>query len=74
MKNQSLLADFPILQTHLFVHVMINTRHVIAGKFSAKQHGRSKCHIYEYNMGKFWVNVPISLMGGRGKGGGSLVH
>ena len=21
MKNQSLLADFPILQTHLFVHV-----------------------------------------------------
>ena len=23
MKNQNLMADFPILQTHLFFHVML---------------------------------------------------
>ena len=46
------------LQTHLFLHVMIrwviqmicfdfaNTRHVTAGKFSAKPHGTYRCHIW----------------------------
>ena len=29
MKNQSLLADFPILKTHLFFHVMISRRFVL---------------------------------------------
>ena len=58
IKNQTLSADFPILQTHLFLHVMIrwvmqticfdfaNTRHVIAGKFSTKPHGTYRCHIW----------------------------
>ena len=57
-KTQSLLAHFPILQTHSFLHVMIrwviqmicfdfkNTQHVIARNFSIKLHGRFICHIW----------------------------
>ena len=48
IKNQTLSADFPILQTHLFLHVMIrwvmrticfdfaNAHHVIVGKIFCK--------------------------------------
>ena len=58
IKNQNLSADFPILQTNLFLHVMMrwvmqticfdfaNTRYFIAEKFSAKPHGTFRCHIW----------------------------
>ena len=57
MKNQRLLADFPILQTYLFFYCLCdyqvndvdnfaNTHHVIAGQFSTKPHGRYGCHIW----------------------------
>ena len=58
IKNQNLSADFPILQTNLFLHVMMrwvmqticfdfaNTRYFIEKKFSGKPHGTYRCHIW----------------------------
>ena len=58
-KNQSLLADFPILQTHLPIGWSGEWRRwfalisptpailqVIAGKFSAKHHGRFRFYLW----------------------------
>ena len=53
MKNQGLLANFPVLKTHLFLHVMIRSvtcrgfalRHVIAGIVDPNA-------IYGYNTGR----------------------
>ena len=48
IKNQSLLADFSILQTCLFLHVINDDQHALCygGKVSTKLHVRYKCHIW----------------------------
>ena len=47
-KNQSLLAGFPILQTHLLLHVMTDDQYTLCygGELSTKLPGRYKCHIW----------------------------
>ena len=48
-KNPSLLANFTnpfIIHEVTICFDLTNTRHVIAGKFSAKPHGRYRCHIW----------------------------
>ena len=52
MKNPSLLANFTNPFAFIIHEVLTicfdftNTRHVILGKFSAKQRGRSRCHVW----------------------------
>ena len=47
IKNQSLLVDFLILQTHLFLHEITHDQHPLCygGKVSTKLDGRYKCDI-----------------------------